>query len=158
LDVIVVAAQGGAVWQLTDLLGRSMGNIREDATDCFTIYPEGHAFETMAGMPCGPYHSLDAALAEIETTRGAFVVALQAKSILRQGLDLRTRIEMIGHNLKSRVSWLPSESRTFLCVNQLACEKLAGGLDAFGRQDMTEARIEFRLDLETSSSQPFRRK
>jgi hypothetical protein len=44
------------------------------------------------------------------------------------------------------------------CVIQLACEELAGGLDAFGRQDMTEARIEFRLDLETSSSQPFRRK
>jgi hypothetical protein len=43
-------------------------------------------------------------------------------------------------------------------VTQLACEELAGGLDAFGRQNMTEARIEFRLDLETSGSQPFRRK
>ena len=41
-------------------------------------------------------------------------------------------------------------------MTQLAREKLAGGLDAFGRQNMTEARIEFRLDLETCSSQPFR--
>ena len=69
--MIVIAKQGGAVWRLTDLLGCSMGSIREDATDCFTIYPEGHAFETMAGIQCGPYDSLDAALAEIEThTRG----------------------------------------------------------------------------------------
>jgi hypothetical protein len=71
VDVIVIAEQGGAVWRLTDLLGRSMGNIRRDSTDCFTIHPEGHAFETMAGIPCGPHASLDAALAEIETrTRG----------------------------------------------------------------------------------------
>ena len=60
MDVIVIAKQGGAVWRLTDLLGRSMGNIREDAADFFTIYPEGRAFETMAGIPCGPYASLDA--------------------------------------------------------------------------------------------------
>ena len=68
---MVIAEQGGAVWRLTDLLGRSMGNIREDIAHCFTIYPEGHAFKTMAGIQCGPYASLDAALAEIEThTRG----------------------------------------------------------------------------------------
>jgi len=42
-------------------------------------------------------------------------------------------------------------------VNPLACEELAGGLDAFGRHDMTQVRIEFLLDLETSSSRPFRR-
>jgi hypothetical protein len=71
VDVTVIAEQGGAVWRLTDLLGRSMGSIREDSTDCFAIYPEGHAFETMAGIKSGPYASLDAALAEIEThTRG----------------------------------------------------------------------------------------
>jgi hypothetical protein len=71
VDVTVIAEQGSAVWRLTDLLGRPMGNIREDSTHCFTIYPEGHAFETMAGIQCGPYASLDAALAEIEThTRG----------------------------------------------------------------------------------------
>ena len=48
-----------------------MGTIREDASHQFTIYPEGHAFETMADMHRGPYASLDAALAEIERhTRG----------------------------------------------------------------------------------------
>ncbi len=67
MDVTVIAEQGGAVWRLTDLLGRPMGNIWEDSTHCFTIYPEGHAFETMAGIQCGPYDFLDVALAEIET-------------------------------------------------------------------------------------------
>ena len=48
MDVKVIAAKGNTVWQLTDLLGRSMGTIRENASHQFTIYPEGHAFETMA--------------------------------------------------------------------------------------------------------------
>jgi hypothetical protein len=43
VDLIVVAAEGGTVWHLTDLLGRSMGNIRENASHQFTIYPEGPA-------------------------------------------------------------------------------------------------------------------
>jgi hypothetical protein len=48
-----------------------MGNIREDASHQFMIYPEGHAFEAMADLHRGPYDSLDAALAEIERhTRG----------------------------------------------------------------------------------------
>jgi hypothetical protein len=71
VDVIVIPEDGGTVWHLTDLLGRSMGNIREDASRQFTIYPEGHAFEAMADIQRGPYDSLDAALAEIERhTRG----------------------------------------------------------------------------------------
>jgi hypothetical protein len=71
VDVIVIAAEGGTVWHLTDLLGCSMGNIRENASHQFTIYPEGHAFETMADIQRGPHASLDAALAEIERyTRG----------------------------------------------------------------------------------------
>jgi len=71
VDVIVTAADEGAVWHLTDLLGRSMGNIRENASQQFTIHPEGHAFETMADIQRGPHASLDAALAEIERhTRG----------------------------------------------------------------------------------------
>jgi hypothetical protein len=71
VDVIVIAAKGGTVWRLTDLLGRSMGNIRQNTSHQFTIYPEGHAFETMADLQRGPYASLDAALAEIERhTRG----------------------------------------------------------------------------------------
>src|SRR5271154_2088393 len=43
LDLIVVAAEGGTVWRLTDLLGRPMANIRENASHQFTIYPEGRA-------------------------------------------------------------------------------------------------------------------
>jgi len=31
MDVIVTPAEGGAVWQLTDLLGRSMGRITASA-------------------------------------------------------------------------------------------------------------------------------
>jgi hypothetical protein len=71
VDVIVIPEQGGTVWHLTDLLGRSMGNIREDASHQFTIYPEGHGLKTMRDIHRGPYDSLDAALAEIERhTRG----------------------------------------------------------------------------------------
>jgi len=71
VDLIVVAAEGGTVWHLTDLLGRSMGNITENTSHQFTIYPEGHAIEPMADIQRGPYASLDAALAEIERhTRG----------------------------------------------------------------------------------------
>ncbi len=71
VDLIVWMAKEGTVRSLTDLLGRSMGNNREDASHQFTIYPEGHAFETMADMNRGPHASLDAALAEIERhTRG----------------------------------------------------------------------------------------
>ena len=65
VDVIGVAARGGTVWHLTGLLGRSMGNIRESASNQFTIYPEGHAFEAMGDIQRGLYASLDAALAEI---------------------------------------------------------------------------------------------
>jgi hypothetical protein len=71
VDVIVIPEQGGTAWLLTDLLGRSMGNIREDASHQFTIYPEGHGLETMRDIHRGPYFSLDDALAEIERhTRG----------------------------------------------------------------------------------------
>jgi hypothetical protein len=71
LDVIVNPTEGGTVWLLTDLLGRSMGRITANARRQFTIHPDGHALETMAGIDQGPHASLDAALAEIEThTRG----------------------------------------------------------------------------------------
>ncbi|TFW54393.1 hypothetical protein CT676_40510 [Bradyrhizobium sp. MOS001] len=72
MDVIVTPAEGGTVWQLTDLLGRSMGRITASAPRQFMIYPGGgHASETMAGIQRGPHASLDAALAEIERhTRG----------------------------------------------------------------------------------------
>ncbi len=66
MDVIVTTAEGDTVWRLTDLLGRSMGSIVKNASHQFTICPEGHALETMAGIEQGPHASLDAALAEIE--------------------------------------------------------------------------------------------
>jgi hypothetical protein len=71
MDVIVTSEEGGTVWRLTDLLGRSMGRITTSDSGQFTIFPEGHALETMAGMQLGAHVSLDAALAEIEKyTRG----------------------------------------------------------------------------------------
>jgi hypothetical protein len=71
MDVTVTpAAEGTAwgrnAWELTDLLGRSMGRIVEEPHDRFTIQPGGRARETMARIALGPYPSLDAALAEIE--------------------------------------------------------------------------------------------
>jgi hypothetical protein len=70
MDVTVKAAEDGATWQLTDLLGRSMGTISR-RQDEFAIVPSGHALETMKAMKQGPFSSLDAALAEIEKhTRG----------------------------------------------------------------------------------------
>jgi hypothetical protein len=71
VDLIVVAEEGGTAWHLIDLLGRSMGNITENASHQFTIYPEGLAIETMADIQRGPHASLNAALTEIERhTRG----------------------------------------------------------------------------------------
>lgn len=61
---------GQNAWLLTDLLGRSMGLIRANG-ETFAVVPEGKAYETMKGMRCGPFGSLDEALAAIEThTRG----------------------------------------------------------------------------------------
>jgi hypothetical protein len=49
----------------------SMGRITEAFAQQFTIHPEGHALETMAGIEPGPFVSLNAALAAIEKhTRG----------------------------------------------------------------------------------------
>jgi hypothetical protein len=66
LDVIVNPTDDGRAWNLTDLLGRSMGRITEASAKQFTVHPEGHALETMAGIEHGPFASLDAALAAIE--------------------------------------------------------------------------------------------
>jgi hypothetical protein len=71
LDVIVTPSDDCKAWNLVDLLGRSMGSIRETPAAEFVITPDGHALETMAGIEQGPHGSLDAALAEIEKhTRG----------------------------------------------------------------------------------------
>lgn len=71
MDITVRQAGAGGTWSLEDLLGRAMGNITEHPPKHFTIHPDGNAAETMQGLRLGPYASLDAALAEIEThTRG----------------------------------------------------------------------------------------
>ena len=66
MDVIVNPTDDGRAWNLTDLLGCSMGRITEASAKQFTVHPEGHALETMAGIEHGPFASLDAALAAIE--------------------------------------------------------------------------------------------
>ena len=71
MDVIVTPTDDVKAWNLTDLLGRPMGRIAETSRGQFTIHPDGRALETMAGIEYGPFVSLDAALAAIEThTRG----------------------------------------------------------------------------------------
>lgn len=71
LDITVTPTEDGKAWNLTDLLGRPMGRITEASAQQFTIHPDGHARETMAGIEQGPFASLDAALAAIEKhTRG----------------------------------------------------------------------------------------
>ena len=71
MDVTVRPLSSGKEWSLEDLLGRSMGLIKEEPPKHFTIHPDGQALETMADLKPGPYASLDAALTEIEThTRG----------------------------------------------------------------------------------------
>ena len=47
-----------------------MGRITEASAEQFTIHPDGHALETMAGIDHRPFTSLDAALAAIEGIRG----------------------------------------------------------------------------------------
>lgn len=72
MDVMVTKVREREEWLLTDLLGRSMGVIKTAAAggDLF-VEPSGNARTTMTGMRCGPFCSLDEALAAIEThTRG----------------------------------------------------------------------------------------
>ncbi len=71
MDVMVKPVQDRNEWVLTDLLGRAMGVIRTTEERTFLVEPEGNAKMTMSGMRPGPFHSLDEALAAIEThTRG----------------------------------------------------------------------------------------
>ena len=71
MDVIVTSTNEGKTWNLTDLLGRSMGCIEKISDKHFNIRPAGHALETTVAVAHGHYASLDAVLAEIEKhTRG----------------------------------------------------------------------------------------
>lgn len=68
---MVKPVSGRKEWLLTDLLGRPMGMIRTTDSGHAHIEPDGKATATMTGMRCGPFASLDEALAMIEThTRG----------------------------------------------------------------------------------------
>ena len=72
LDVMVTSVEERNEWRLTDLLGRSVGLIRTTEVGDFLVEPEGKAQAAITGMRCGPFGSLDDALAAIEThTRGA---------------------------------------------------------------------------------------
>lgn len=62
MDVTVTPGESGNAWELTDLLGRSLGHIKLTADRRFMIFPEGQAAETMAEMNRGPFPSLDIAL------------------------------------------------------------------------------------------------
>lgn len=71
MDVMVKPVIDRKEWLLTDLLGRSMGVIRTTDSGQVSVEPDGKATMTMTGMRCGPFASLDEALAMIEThTRG----------------------------------------------------------------------------------------
>jgi hypothetical protein len=79
MDVIVRASDDEKSWTLSDLLGRTMGVIVEEAPQVFVVRPAGNAADTMRDMRTGPFPSLDQALAAIEThTRG----------VCRRGADL----------------------------------------------------------------------
>ena len=77
--MIVNPTDDGRAWNLTDLLGRSMGRITEASAKQFTVHPEGHALETMAGIEHGPFASLDAALAAIEKHTWGSAGAIRAR-------------------------------------------------------------------------------
>ena len=71
MDVLVTPTAESKTWQLTDLLGRSMGAIVENSPKAFAIHPSGPAVATLVGIPCAGYATLDDALAQIERhTRG----------------------------------------------------------------------------------------
>ncbi|MDT2024527.1 hypothetical protein [Methylocella sp. CPCC 101449] len=70
MDIIIKSNADGTSWEMSDLLGRSMGQIvRVD--QLFRIQPAGHAIETMGILNRATFHSLDKILEAIEThTRG----------------------------------------------------------------------------------------
>ncbi|MDR6874508.1 hypothetical protein J2Y55_005545 [Bosea sp. BE125] len=71
MDIDVTPKSDEAAWLLTDLLGRPMGHVAEEPAGEFRIHPAGQALLTMEAMKCGPFRTLDDALAEIELfTRG----------------------------------------------------------------------------------------
>jgi hypothetical protein len=81
MDITVKATADGTSWTMVDLLGRSMGQIIQTGST-FSIEPAGNAIETMHAMKRGPFASLDAVLAEVEThTRGTCQLEVSKGSI-----------------------------------------------------------------------------
>ena len=59
-------------WVMSDLLGRRAGSVEQAADGSFRVVPAGHAVEKLRYMSPGPFPSLNAALAAVETqTRGS---------------------------------------------------------------------------------------
>lgn len=70
MDIIIKAEGDECSWEMSDLLGRSMGHIVL-VDQLFRIQPTGHAIETMGILNRATFHSLDEVLSAIEThTRG----------------------------------------------------------------------------------------
>ena len=67
MDIKVTRAFSVAnAWTLTDLLGRPLGHITEEAGEQFFIDPNERGHILMSKANLGPHASLDAALTEIE--------------------------------------------------------------------------------------------
>jgi hypothetical protein len=67
MDVVVTRAPGGALaWDLTDLLGRSLGQVAEARGRQFFIDLNERGHILMPNANLGPHASLNAALSEIE--------------------------------------------------------------------------------------------
>jgi hypothetical protein len=54
LNITVKRFSNGSEWSLEDLLGHSMGLIKENPPKHFTIHPDGGALQTMVGLNHGP--------------------------------------------------------------------------------------------------------
>jgi hypothetical protein len=65
MDIMVARHANDTVWNLRDLLGRSMGSITQE-DDGFVIAPAGETLKAMSTVNLGPYSTLDAALVQIE--------------------------------------------------------------------------------------------
>ena len=68
MDIRVTPASGGKTWHLTDLLGRSMGFIEQDAPRVFIVRPANRAIQTMQGL-VRTHPSLDDALKAVVNGR-----------------------------------------------------------------------------------------
>jgi hypothetical protein len=66
MDVVVTWAKTEPAWDLTDLFGRPIGRLTEDAGPWFIIEPNERTGPVMANVMEGPHPSLDTALREIE--------------------------------------------------------------------------------------------